>query len=197
MKYRNQLLTAVITICLLSISSASYADDLDKSSDHDNAAHAEHDHSQHAGDHSDHDHDSHAGHDHGKDKAGLNGGRLITTVEPHLEFFVTEENFVQITFLDEDDQVVAPKKQSVSLIGGDRQNPVRLRFEKKGKVLISSEALPEGNNLPIILSIKPGKESKAVRERFNLNLNDCPTCDYKEYACTCAHGEDGHEGHDH
>lgn len=191
MKYRNQLLTVLIAACLFSVNSASYA------ADHDHSAHAGHDHSTDADDHSDHDHESHAGHDHDKAEAGPNGGRLITTVEPHLEFFVTKENFVQITFLDEKNQGIAPKEQTVSLIGGDRQNPIRLRFEKRGKVLISSVALPEGNNLPMILSIKPNKESKTVREKFTLNLSDCPTCDYKEYACICAHGEDEHEGHGH
>lgn len=191
MKYRNQLLTALIGVCLLSLNSASYAED------HDHSDHAGHDHSTDADDHSDHDHKSHAGHDHSKAEAGPNGGRLINTVEPHLEFFVTKENFVQITFLDEKNKVIAPKEQTVSLIGGDRQNPIRLRFEKRGKVLISSVALPEGNNLPMILSIKPNKASKTVREKFTLNLSDCPTCKYKEYACICAHGEDAHEGHDH
>ena len=57
--------------------------------------------------------------------------------------------------------------------------------------------LPEGNNLPIVLSIKADAKSKTVREKFNLNLSDCPTCKYKEYACVCEHGEDSHEGHDH
>lgn len=191
MKYKNQLLTALVAACLLSVNSASYA------ADHDHSAHAGHDHSAHADDHSDHDDESHEEHDHDKAEAGPNGGRLVTTVEPHLEFFVTEENFVQVTFLNEKNQAVAPKEQSVSLIGGDRQNPVRLRFEQKGKVLISTEALPEGNNLPIILSIKSNKASKTVREKFTLNLSDCPTCKYKEYACICAHGEDEHAGHDH
>lgn len=184
MKYKTHILTALITGCLLA-AKASYA----SSCEHD------HDHSNHREDHSDHNHPSHGDHDHEKTKAGLNGGRLIATVEPHVEFFVTEEGFVQITFLNKANEVVTPEAQAVSLIGGDRQNPVRIRFKKKGDVLISTEALPKENNLPVILSIKPSKASKTVREKFHLNLSDCPTCDYKEYACTCAHQEDGHEGH--
>jgi hypothetical protein len=208
MKYRNQLLTALIAACLLA-TNASYADN----DGHDHSAHAEckHDHSSehkhehkeesHAGHgheaHDGHEHDEHAEHDHHEKQAGPNGGRVITSVEPHLEFFVTEERFVQITFLNDANEVVTPEDQSVSLIGGDRQNPIRLRFVKKGQELVSTEPLPEGNNLPIILSIKRDKASKTVREKFNLNLSDCPTCDYKEYACVCDHGGDGHEGHDH
>jgi len=154
-------------------------------------------------DHDAHDHEnpeSEHGHpEHGDEKAeaGPNGGRIITSVEPHFEFYLTAERKVQITFLNDESEVIAPKEQVVSLIGGDRQNPARLRFVSQGSTLVSDQALPEGNNLPIILSIKPDSKSKTVRERFNLNLSSCPTCKYKEYACICAHGEAGHEGHDH
>jgi len=209
MKYKTHLLNTLITACLLA-TNASYAEN----DGHDHSAHAErkHDHSSehkyehkeesHAG-HGHEAHDEHAEHDHHEKQAGSNGGRLITSVEPHLEFFVTEEGFVQITFLGEDNEILAPKEQTVSLVGGDRQNPVRLGFATKGQVLVSTEPLPDGNNLPIILSIKPDKASKSVREKFNLNLSDCPTCDFKEYACICAHGEEAGEhgdscaGHDH
>jgi hypothetical protein len=104
---------------------------------------------------------------------------------------------IQLTFLNHEGELVAPGEQVVSLIGGDRQNPVRLRFVSDGSVLLSDQALPEGNNLPVILSIKPNAGSQSIRERFNLNLSDCPTCDYLEYACTCEHGEEDHTGHDH
>jgi len=205
MKYKKTLLTTLITFALLSWST-SYADHHGNDTDHDHSAHEGHDHAAHAKakpeeDHSDHDHeaheDDHDEHDHGEVKAGPNGGRIITSVEPHLEFFVTDTRLIQITFLDDDGKAVAPKDQALSLIGGDRQNPVRLRFTKKGSVLLSDKALPEGNNLPIVLSIKADAKSKTVREKFNLNLSDCPTCKYKEYACVCEHGEDSHEGHDH
>ena len=210
MKYKTHLLTTLIAASFLT-AKASYAEN----ADHDHSTHAEgehkHDHSadrkhthkeeSHAGHghdaHDEHGYNEHAEHDHHKKQAGPNGGRLITSVEPHLEFFVTEEGFVQITFLNDRNEVVAPSEQAVSLVGGDRQNPLRLRFAKKGNVLLSTESFPEGNNLPIILSIKTDKKSKTVREKFNLNLSDCPTCDYNEYSCTCAHGEDEHEEHDH
>ncbi|MGB0372130.1 MAG: hypothetical protein ACPGN3_12420 [Opitutales bacterium] len=188
MKYKTSLVTALIAACIL-ITNASNAEN----NDHD---HSTHDHSQHDhGAHDDHEHNEHAGHDHHEKQVGPNGGRLITSIEPHLEFFVTEQGFVQITFLNELNKPIARKEQIVSLIGGDRQEPFRLTFKAKEKSLISTETLPKGNNLPIILSIKLDENSKTVRERFNLNLSECPTCDYKEYACTCEHHD--HEGHDH
>jgi hypothetical protein len=43
-----------------------------------------------------------ADHDHDKKEAGPNGGRLLTALDPHAEFFVTADRKVQITFLDEE-----------------------------------------------------------------------------------------------
>ena len=155
-----------------------------------------HDHS----DHNHHDHD-HAGHDHDdhSEIKAPNGGRIVDSVEPHFEFHVSDDGVVSITFLDDEGHVVAPAEQKITVIGGKRSKPTRLSFSKKGNILVSDKSLPEGNNLPIILNIKTTPKSKTVREKFNLNLSDCPTCDYKEYACTCAHGEDEHEeqGHHH
>jgi hypothetical protein len=196
MKQRKYLITALITCALLTWNTSYAADDHDHDAGHDHSAHPAdaHDHDAHKDAKSEDDHSEHA---HAKAKAGPNGGRIITSVEPHLEFYLTEERMIQITFLNDHGEVIAPEEQVVSLIGGDRQNPIRLRFASKGSVLLSDKALPEGNNLPIILSIKPDAKSKTIRERFNLNTSECPTCKYKEYACICEHGEEDHEGHDH
>jgi hypothetical protein len=184
MKNKTYLLTAFIT-CTLLAWHPSYA-----GPNH----HETHDHVAHKDAKSK---DDHSEHREKKAEAGPNGGRIITSVEPHLEFYLTKERKIQITFLNDHGEVIAPEEQVVSLIGGDRQNPIRLRFVSKGSVLLSDKALPEGNNLPIILSIKTDAKSKTVRERFNLDLSSCPTCKYKEYACICGHGEEDHEGHDH
>jgi hypothetical protein len=72
-----------------------------------------------------------------------------------------------------------------------------MTFKKDGNSLVSDKAFPAGNDFPVVVSIKASPEGKKVRSKFNLNLADCPSCDYLEYACTCDHGEDDHEGHDH
>jgi hypothetical protein len=155
----------------------------------------DHDHKEHA-DHKDHDHDDHEGHDHGEKMAGPNGGRILTEIEPHLEFFVTKDRKVKISAVDDHGKAIPLAKQSVDVIAGDRKNPIRMKFKKDGNSLVSDKAFPEGNDFPVIVSIKVSEDAKKVREKFNLNLRDCPTCDYLEYACTCDHGHD-HEGHDH
>ena len=128
-------------------------------------------------------------HEHGA-KAGPTGGKLITEVEPHVEFFVNKDKKVEIRFVDDDNKVVAPGEQIISVTLGDRSAPVKLAFTKDGNKLISDKAIPEGNDLPTVVQIRAKEGAKAVNEKFNLNLNDCPTCKNKEYACTCEHGDD-------
>lgn len=144
--------------------------------------------------------DKHDHADHGKIIAGPNGGRVLTSVEPHLEFFVTKDRTVKITALDDKNKPAKIGKQNVSVVAGERSKPTKLKFEEKDGVLVSDGKLPEGNDFPVVVQIKTSKLAKRVNEKFNLNLKDCPTCKYKEYACACAHGEhkegDGHD-HDH
>lgn len=137
------------------------------------AAEKEHDHSEHA---------------EAKKKAGPNGGRILTEVEPHAEFFVTKERKLQITFLDEAGKAVAPAAQTVTVTTGSRSAPTKISFEKTETGFLSTTALPEGMNLPAIVQIKPDAEAKSIIVRFNINLADCPECDSLEYACTCDHG---------
>lgn len=125
------------------------------------------------------------GHAHAKKSAGPNGGRLITSVEPHAEFFVTPERTVQITFIDEQGKAVAPAAQSVTLTTGTRAAPQRIGFSVQEGVLVSGSALPAGDNLSGVLQIRPAAGEKVVTERFQINLAQCPTCNYAEYACIC------------
>ena len=129
-------------------------------------------------------------HSHEKKDPGPNGGRVITAVEPHLEFLVTKDRKVEITALTE---ALKPGKlsgQVIAVTGGDRSKPTKLEFKEEGGKLVSSNALPEGNDFPVSVSIKADAKAKAVYEKFNLNLEKCPTCKYQEYACICAHSHD-------
>lgn len=123
-----------------------------------------------------------------------NGGRLITGMEPHAEFLVTPDRKIRITFINDDGKVVAPGDQKITVTVGDRSKPTKLTFAKDGDGLISDGTLPKGENMPAIMAVK-SDGAKPFYERFQLNLADCPTCKFKEYACICAHGD--HAGHDH
>ena len=181
------ILTSLFSLAFISCSSEKQAVAEHGSHDHGKGTHT------HGAESLDHaptaDHDS----DLPKKQAGPNGGRVVTGVEPRLEFFVTDNGYVQISFLDETGNIIAPTDQQVSLIGGDRSNPTSLSFERSGDVLVSNATLPLENIIPIILQIyaTPGDES--IHEKFNLNMSRCPECDYREYACICGHEENEHE----
>ena len=130
--------------------------------------------------------DSH-GHDHGAKIKAPNGGRVVTAVEPHFELLVTAERGLQVTFLGEHGKAIAPAAQKITATGGSRSAPTKFTFAKAGNTLLSDKPLPEGKVIPLVMRIKMTADAKAVTERLSLNLNDCPTCKYKEYACACAH----------
>ena len=126
-------------------------------------------------------------HKHEKRESGPNGGRVIFSVEPHFEFFVMEDRKVKITFLGEDKKAIAASGQTVSAISGKRRKPTKMAFSSAGGSLLSDQPLPEGEMVPIVLSVKVSPDAKAVTEKFTINMADCAECDLKEYACTCDH----------
>lgn len=136
-------------------------------------------------------------HKHEEKSAGPNGGRVITVVEPHLEFLVTKDRKVEITALTEDLKAAKLGAQVITVTAGDRSKPTKLEFKATDGKLVSSNSLPEGNDFPVSVSIKADAGAKAVYEKFNANLEKCPTCKHQEYACVCEHAGDDHKGHDH
>jgi len=180
-KHTLLTLTSMLTAAAVAGLGVAYAEEGD-GHDHDDAKHEP---AEEAKAHDDD--DDHAGHAHAQKVAGPNGGRVVTAVEPPLEFLVTEDRKVRITALDEHNKPAKIADQVVKLTGGSRTSPTKMKFEKDGDVLVSDIAFPAGNNLPIILQIKATADAKSVLEKFTLNLNDCPTCKFKEYACACAH----------
>ena len=129
-----------------------------------------------------HEHD----HDH-KIKAGPTGGRLITKVEPHAEFFVTKDKKIEIRFIDDHNKVVAPVGQIVTVTMGDRKAPTKIAFTRAGDKLVSDRIIPDGEKLPTVVQIQVAKDAKALTEKFNLDLAHCSECKHDEYACTCDH----------
>jgi hypothetical protein len=157
--------------------------------EHGDHEHGDHEHGDH--EHGDHEHGDHehGDNEHAKKTPGPNGGRILTDVTPNLEFLVREDRKIQISALA-DAKAIPVTTQSLTLVGGDRANPTTLEFIKDGDVLVSSTALPAGENFPVILQIKTSPTSDLITQKFQLNLKDCPDCKYKEYACICDHDHD-------
>lgn len=122
-----------------------------------------------------------------------NGGRIIDTVTPNAEFFVTADKKVEVRFFDASGKVIAPAAQAVTVTMGDRAAPTKLVFTKNGDKLVSDKVIPDGKELPVVLQIRVTPDSKPVSEKFNLNFSTCPECKLPEYACSCDH----EEGQDH
>jgi hypothetical protein len=131
----------------------------------------------------------HAGknHSHEKKEPGPNGGRILTSIEPHAEFLVTADRKVQITFVDDNGKAIAPAEQAVTVTTGERSAPVKMTFAKTETAFLSEQTVPEGNNFPVVVRIKTNPDAKAIVEKFTLNLSICPDCKYAEYACICSH----------
>ena len=184
-------------LTILSVSLAVACSDSDQNHDHGDHDH-DHDHAHGDHDHTHGDHDHGHGHgDHGHEHAqgtpGPNGGRILEAVEPHLEFKLNDDHSVQIIALTDDAKPAPIGDQIVHVTGGDRSDPADISFTKNGDVLVSNGTFPKGEKLPVIVSIRSSADAEPVIARFTLDLSDCPTCDYLEYACICEHGD----GHDH
>ena len=192
MKNKAIILTATLASLLLGLAACSEKHD-HSGDDHSGDGHGDHPHAE--GDHHEGHEDGH-GHEHATKTAGPNGGRLIQSVEPHIEFVILENRHVRITFLDDDLKPLAVSDQLVSLTGGDRSDPFNLAFAKDGTGLLSDKAIPAGDDHPGVLSLKANADANTTFEKFHLNLHDCPTCDYKEYACICGHGDHDDHGHE-
>jgi hypothetical protein len=122
----------------------------------------------------------------GKKIAGPNGGRVITAVEPHCEVLIAADRKLKVTFLGADNKPAPLKEQSLTGSGGDRSKPTKFTFVKSGDSLVSEQALPAGDKLPVILKIKTAPDAKAVTVRFKASMEFCGGCKLAEYACTCA-----------
>ena len=70
-------------------------------------------------------------HKHEKKEAGPNNGRVITAVEPHLEFLVTKDRKVEITALTEDPKAGKLSGQVIAVTAGDRSKPTKLEFKEE------------------------------------------------------------------
>ncbi|MDQ8182560.1 hypothetical protein [Pelagicoccus sp. SDUM812005] len=125
-----------------------------------------------------------------------NGGRMIKSLDPQAEVYIADDGQVRVTFVSDEGEVISPSEQVVTLVGGDRMNPIRMSFDKKGEAFVSEGKLPLEKRIPILVQVQASPTSEVVRERFNLNLGQCPSCDYKEYACRC-HDDEPESGHDH
>lgn len=127
---------------------------------------------------------------HGEDHAppaATHAGRLFEAGEQHWELLVLADRRVQIARLDAHGKLLAPGTWLLTLTTGDRAAPTRLSFAERDGLLVSTEPLPAGENLPAVIRVAAGEDAAADYARLQLNLAHCPGCDREEYRCTCGH----------
>ena len=125
--------------------------------------------------------------------AGPKGGRMLECKPARAEFFVNKERKVEISFYDADLKPVAPAEQSVEVrVGKDA-----FEFDRQGETFVSKTPLPAGHELLIVVRVtaKPGDKPQNFRVPFHEGI--CAGCQRAEYACTCDHHGDDHDGHHH
>ena len=123
----------------------------------------------------DHDHENEHKHEENVNQ-GPNGGHVIQS-EAGFSFEVTvdKERKARIVFLGNDLKAIPLGEQTITGIAGERSAPVKLAFAKgTGKdanVLVSDKALPAGEHIPMILTVKTTPDAKGATERFELHLH--------------------------
>ncbi|MCC5848484.1 MAG: hypothetical protein JJU29_10340 [Verrucomicrobia bacterium] len=133
----------------------------------------------------DHDHEHGHDHDHPHPKVELSG-RHLSQAGQHFEFRLLPDNRAVVIPLNEKKEALAPGNQEVQLTGGDRSAPVRIAFEKTDVHWISMEALPDVQNMPVVLRVTHAGD-RPLFFRFQLDRRICGECGKMEYACSCDH----------
>ena len=142
----------------------------------------------HGHSHNGHSHDGHS-HNTTKKDPGPNGGRILNTMTPALEFFVREDRRVQITAL-KDLKAIPVNGLTATLMAVTESTQPPLIYQRR-RYFSFGQTTTRGDNIPVILQIKT-RPTTPVKEKIQVNLSGCSTCEYREYACICNH-QHGHQ----
>ena len=123
-----------------------------------------------------------------KPAAGPNGGRVLATEPSAVEFFVTADRKVALTFLDAAGQPATPGTQVAAVTAEPAAGKIVLTLERSPHGYVSTAPLPAGEPYRVVVQIRPAPDAPPKNFRLDLNLSLCGECQHAEYACTC----DGH-----
>jgi hypothetical protein len=120
-----------------------------------------------------------------KVEAGPRKGRLLKLESANAEFFIEKDRTVSIAFYDAAKKQIAPADQVLTATAEAPSGKTKLEFARKGDLLVSTAALPEGEQYNIVLQARESAGAKPKNFRIKLDLNTCKACDHPEYACIC------------
>ncbi len=120
-----------------------------------------------------------------KVKAGPRKGLLLDLDGKQAEFFVEKDRSISIAMYDAALKAQPASNEVITAIAEAPSGKVKLEFEKKGDLLISTTKLPEGEGYQVVLQAKSAPDAKTKNFRIKLQLHTCDKCGNAEYACTC------------
>jgi len=120
-----------------------------------------------------------------KIKAGPRKGRILELDGQNAEFLVEKDRTVSIAFYDAAGKQQTPSAQVVTATAEAKGGKAKMEFEKKGDLLVSKTALPEGEGYQVVVQAKPSADAKPKNFRIKLETHICKGCSLPEYTCTC------------
>jgi hypothetical protein len=120
-----------------------------------------------------------------KPAAGPNGGRVLAAEPQAVEFFVTADRRVALTFLDAAGKPTAPGTQVATVTAEPAVGKVPLTLGRSPHGYVSTTPLPAGEPYRVVVQIRPAAGASPKNFRLDLNLSLCAECRHAEYACTC------------
>lgn len=119
--------------------------------------------------------------------AGPKGGRLLDSAPQKAEFFVNKDGKAEVTFYDAALKPAALGSQVVAVTAEPKSGRKTVELEKTANGFVSKEALPKATEpYRVVVQVREKEGAAPKNFRIDLNLAQCGTCEYKEYACTCA-----------
>lgn len=120
-----------------------------------------------------------------KVKAGPRKGLLLDLDSKQAEFFVEKDRSISIAIYDTALKAQPASTEVITAIAEAPGGKVKIAFEKKDDLLISTTQLPEGEGYQVVLQAKTDPDAKTKNFRIKLQLHTCDKCGNPEYACTC------------
>ena len=116
---------------------------------------------------------------------GPKGGRLLA-LNPERSGYAevtSDNNSFYIELLDRDLKPVVIDQQTLTAVGGERRAPQRLPVETRDNRFVTP--VPAGDEVWMLLQIKPSPGARKFRVRFHHDVTSCPECGKQRWLCEC------------
>lgn len=116
---------------------------------------------------------------------GPQGGRLLPSSPQPIEFHVTSDQHVELTFYTADLQPSPAGEAQVTLIAEPVTGRTTVALESTAHGFRSTAPLPPGAPYRLVVQVRAAPGERPQNFRLDLDLHTCGECQRAEYACTC------------